>query len=108
MEDRTMTSKRDNDRVAPGNANLPVSVDTELLAQFLGRELTRDPKHPIWGDPRFLEWFAAEAREQHERTHRMSDAEFCRRGEEFMARVQAKKPRVACSRGAPIVQNARD
>jgi phage repressor protein C with HTH and peptisase S24 domain len=70
-------------------------IDPELLAELLGRELARDPDHPIWGDDRFLRWFAANAREEYERTHRMSDEEFRRRGSEFMARVQARKLRVA-------------
>jgi SOS-response transcriptional repressor LexA len=70
-------------------------MDPELLAELLGRELARDPDHPIWGDDRFLRWFAAKAREEYERTHRMSDDEFRRRGAEFMARVHARKLRVA-------------
>jgi len=69
-------------------------IDPELLAELLGRELARDPDHPIWGDDRFLRWYAAKAREEYERTHRMSDEDFRRRGSEFMARVQARKLRV--------------
>ena len=70
-------------------------IDPELLAELIGRELTRDPDHPIWGDDRFVRWFAAKAREEFERTHRMSDDEFRQRGAEFMARVHARKLRVA-------------
>ena len=66
-------------------------IDPERLAELLGRELTRDPAHPLWRDERFLAWLAADAREEHERTHRLSDEEFRRRGEEFMARAQARK-----------------
>jgi SOS-response transcriptional repressor LexA len=69
-------------------------IDPELLAELLGRELARDPDHPIWADDRFLRWFADKAREEYDRTHRMSDDEFRRRGAEFMARVNARKLRV--------------
>jgi SOS-response transcriptional repressor LexA len=72
-------------------------VDPELLAELLGRELTRDPDYPIWGDDRFLRWFAAKARDEYERTHRISDEDFRRRGAEFMARVHARKLRVTRS-----------
>ena len=80
-------------------------VDPELLAELLGRELARDPDHPIWGDDRFLTWFAAKAREECERTHRMSDEEFRRRGSEFMARAQARKLRVTRSDAAANVRH---
>jgi SOS-response transcriptional repressor LexA len=80
-------------------------IDPELLAELLGRELARDPDHPIWGDDRFVRWFAAKAREEYERTHRMSDEDFRRRGSEFMARVQARKLRVARSDTAVHVKH---
>ena len=70
-------------------------LDSERLAELLGRELTRDPDHPLWRDERFLTWFGAESREEDERAHRLSDREFRRRGEEFMARAQARKLGVA-------------
>lgn len=80
-------------------------VDPELLAEVFGRELTRDPDHPIWGDDRFLRWFAAKAREEYERTHRISDDEFRRLGAEFMARVHARKLRIERGGAAiPVTQ----
>ena len=67
------------------------SIDPEQLAALVGREVTRDPNHAVWRDERFLNWLAAEAREEHERGHRLTDKEFRRRGEDFMARVHARK-----------------
>ena len=66
-------------------------IDPERLAELIGQELTTDPAHPLWRDERFLAWLAVEAREEYERTHRLSDEEFRQRGEEFMARAQARK-----------------
>lgn len=66
-------------------------IDPERLAALVGRELTRDPEHPLWRDERFINWLAAEAREEYERGHRFTDKEFRRRGEEFMARAHARK-----------------
>jgi len=74
-------------------------IDPELLAELLGRELLRDPDHPIWGDERFVRWLALKAREEDERRHRVSDEECRRRGNEFMARAHARKLRV--SRNGP-------
>ena len=70
-------------------------IDPELLAELLGRELARDPEHPIWGDERFVRWLALKAREEDERRHRLSDEECRRRGNEFMARAHARKLRVS-------------
>lgn len=69
-------------------------IDPELLAELIGRELTRDPEHPIWGDERFLTWFAAQARERYEREHRVSASECRRLGSEFMVRAHARRLRV--------------
>lgn len=70
-------------------------LDPEVLAELLGRELLRDPDHPIWGDERFVRWLALKAREEDERRHRVSDEDCRRRGNEFMARAQARKLRVS-------------
>ncbi len=70
-------------------------IDPELLAELLGRELLRDPDHPIWGDERFVRWLALKAREEDERRHRLSDEECRRRGTEIMARAHARKLRVS-------------
>jgi SOS-response transcriptional repressor LexA len=69
-------------------------MDPEALAEELGRELLRDPDHPSWSDARFLDWLATEERagDRHERG--ISDDDFRRRGEEFMARAQAKRLRM--------------
>lgn len=81
-------------------------LDPERLAELLGREMTRDPDHPLWCDERFLTWLGAEAREEVERAHRLSDREFRRRGEEFIARAQAR--RLAVAREAALVAVKRE
>lgn len=87
-----LSERNDNARGTP--LDWLAHIDPELVAEFIGRELARDPDHPIWGDERFVIWFAAQEREEYERAHRLSDDEFRRRGVEFMARVHARKLRV--------------
>ena len=79
-------------------------IDPERLAELVGRDITRDPNHPLWRDERFLSWLAAEAREEHERGRRVSDAEFRRLGEEFMARAHARKLGVVRNDAAATVR----
>ncbi|HKO15923.1 MAG TPA: S24 family peptidase [Gemmatimonadaceae bacterium] len=74
----------------------------ELLAQIVGCEATRNPEHPIWRDDRFLDWLAREARARAERDQPISDSELRRRGDEMLARVQARRLAVL-RRGAPPV-----
>ena len=99
-----MPSDHDQERRVPSGAHQPMEFDAELLAEYLGRELTREPGNSIWRDERFIEWLALEAREEYEHSHRISDVEFRRRGQELMLRVHAKKVRVAAGRAAPIVE----
>jgi SOS-response transcriptional repressor LexA len=104
-----MPSDRTSVQIPSCREGLELSVDfidPELLAEVLGRELARDPDHPIWGDERFLRWFAGKAREEYERTHRVSDDEFRQRGAEFMARVHARRLRVVRSGAAIHVRHA--
>lgn len=82
-------------------------IDPELLAEVLGRELLRDPDHPIWGDERFLRWLALKSREEYERRHRLSDEECRRRGSEFMARALARKLHVARNGAGTHVRQTR-
>lgn len=82
-------------------------LDAELLTEILGRELTRNPDHPIWNDERFLTWLGAQAREEYERRHRLTDAEFRRSGAEFMARAHARRLRVAYGGAAVHVRQPR-
>ena len=96
-----MPSDREKEHEQRSGQHSP-EVDPELLAEFVGRELTRDPENRVWRDERFIEWLAAEAREHYERTHRMSDAEFRRKGEEFRARVEARRLRVRQGGAPPL------
>src|SRR5205085_1938730 len=80
------------------------SIDPELLAEFVGRELTRDADHSVWRDERFLTWLAAEAREESERDQRLSAADFRRRGEEFMARTHARRLHVLRGDAVAVVR----
>ena len=65
-------------------------LDVELFTELLGGELLRDPEHPAWRDDRFLAWLSVEARAREERRLRISEPHATRRGEELMARVQAR------------------
>lgn len=77
------------------------------LGEAIGRLLLTDPESPSWKDERFLDWLAREARARDRREARMSDATFLARGEELMARANARLLRVrrAMSR-APLVTNS--
>lgn len=74
---------------------LLMEIDPELLAELVGREVTRDREHPIWRDERFRTWLASSARDAYERRHRVSDTKFRSEGAEFMVRAHARRLRVA-------------
>lgn len=71
------------------------ATETELeLAETIGRALMRDPDHPSWSDTRFLEWLAADARDEgHHRRRRLARAARSS-GDELIARAQARRLRV--------------
>lgn len=69
----------------------PAELDVELLAEAIGRRLTRNPDHPVWRDDRFLAWLATEARARAEHGVRVSERVAAYHGEQFMARVQGKR-----------------
>jgi len=81
------------------------ATDAELgVAEALGRALLSDPAHPAWEDPRFLDWLAADAREDARRGWRLSRAQLRANGESMMARAHARRLRVTQGGGAPLVK----
>jgi len=92
-----MSSHAGGDDVPPqlpppgGDNDVYSSADRDTLAEFVGRELARDPAGPVWSDERYLEWLREELRDRGAREHRMSDEDFARQGEAIMAQAQAKR-----------------
>ena len=83
------------------------ATQTELeLAETIGRALMRDPDHPAWSDARFLEWLAADARDEarHRRRRLARAARWS--GDALMARAQARRLRVAQGGTPPLVREA--
>jgi len=82
------------------------ATDAELgVAEALGRALLSDPGHPAWEDPRFLDWLAADAREDARRGWRLSRAQLRAHGESMMARAHARRLRVTQGGDAPLVKD---
>ena len=75
-------------------------ADGDALAEFIGRELTRDPNASIWRDERFLEWQREELRNRHPRERRITDEQYIREGEELIARAHATRLRLKRKRRA--------
>lgn len=98
---------RDNEHERDGRRSLSETeldhqrLDAELLAEWVGRQLLRNPEHPAWSDERFLAWLAVEARAQAERDVRFSERAARVRGEQFMARALAKRLRMVREHAAP-------
>jgi SOS-response transcriptional repressor LexA len=85
------------------------ATDAELgVAEALGRALLSDPAHPAWEDPRFLDWLAADAREDARRGWRLSRAQLRAHGESMMARAHARRLRVTQGGSAPLVKGDGD
>jgi len=82
------------------------ATDAELgVAEALGRALLSDLAHPAWEDPRFLDWLAADAREDARRGWRLSRAQLRAHGESMMARAHARRLRVTQGGDAPLVKD---
>src|SRR5205085_211879 len=62
----------------------------------------RDPDHPAWSDARFLEWLAADAREESRHGRRRSSPQV--RGEALIARAHARRLRVKQGGAVPLVR----
>ena len=82
------------------------TVDLET-AEAIGRVLLRDPDHPSWSDARFLDWLAADAREETRHRGRLSRESVRARGERVIARVHARRLRVAQA-GLPPLSRTHD
>ena len=78
------------------------ATETELeLAEVIGRALMRDPDHPAWSDVRFLEWLAADARDEaRHRRRRLARAS----GDALIARAHARRLRVGQAGNPPLVR----
>ena len=82
------------------------ATESELgVAERLGRALLRDPAHPAWNDARFLDWLAADAREEARRAWRLSRAERRAHGEAMIARAHASRLRVIQGGAAPLAKS---
>ena len=73
-------------------------------AEMIGRVLLSDPDHPSWRDARFLDWLAADARE--EARHRGKREAVRVRGESALARALARRLQVAQGGRPPLVLGA--
>ena len=81
------------------------TVDLET-AEAIGRVLLRDPDHPSWNDARFLDWLAADAREEVRHRSRLSRESARARGEKVIARVHARRFRVVQAGMPPLSRTA--
>ena len=83
------------------------ATETELeLAEVIGRALMRDPDHPAWSDARFLEWLAADARDESRHRQRRLARAARASGDVLMARAHARRLRVAQAGNPPLVREA--
>lgn len=80
------------------------ATETELeLAEVVGRALLGDPDHPAWSDARFLEWLAADARDEaRHRRRRLARTS----GDALIARAHARRLRVGQAGNPPLVRDA--
>ena len=83
------------------------ATERELeLGEAIGRALLRDPDHPAWSDARFLEWLAADARDEaRHRRQRLARGERSS-GDALMARAQARRLRVAQAGNPPLLRES--
>lgn len=79
--------------------------DPEALARLVGRGLLHDLEGPAWRDARFVAWLAEEERRRVEDAAE-DDAAFLARGARTMARLEARRLRVARLAGPPPLRDA--
>src|SRR5436305_4361512 len=91
MRERAMMDERDE----------ATAADLEMV-EAIGRTLMRDPDHPSWSDARFLEWLAADAREESRHGRRHSSPRV--RGEALIARSHARRLRVKQAGAVPLLR----
>ena len=81
------------------------ATETELeLAEAIGRVLMRDPDHPAWSDARFLEWLAADARDEARHRRRRLARASRSLGDALIARAHARRLRVAQAGNPPLMR----
>jgi SOS-response transcriptional repressor LexA len=73
------------------------------MVEAIGRTLMSDPDHPSWSDARFLEWVAADAREESRHRRRRSSQKA--RGEALIARAHARRLRVKQGGAVSLVRD---
>jgi SOS-response transcriptional repressor LexA len=72
-------------------------------AETIGRVLLSDPDHPSWRDARFLDWLAADAREEARHRAQRSRQAVRVRGEAAVARAHARRLQVTQGGPPPLV-----
>jgi phage repressor protein C with HTH and peptisase S24 domain len=81
-----------------------VDCDEVRLADEVGRALTTVADSPLWRDLRFIDWLAADAREQDRASRRRSERELAARGSAMLARVRARQLGVKRSCTVPLLR----
>jgi SOS-response transcriptional repressor LexA len=69
--------------------------DADGLVESIGRLLETDADGPLWHDPRFISWLAAETRELDRPGQRRTDRELATQGRSMLARLRARQLSVA-------------
>jgi phage repressor protein C with HTH and peptisase S24 domain len=83
------------------------ATETELeLAEAIGRALLREADHPAWSDARFLDWLAADARDEARHRRRRLARAARASGDALMARAHARRLRVAQGGQPPLAREA--
>lgn len=72
------------------------------VAEAIGELLLSESEHPAWSDGRFLDWLAADAREEVRHRRRAARPSLATRGEALMARAHGRRLGVAQG-GSPIL-----
>ena len=63
----------------------------ERVVEAISRLLEADPDGSLWRDTRFVDWVAAEAREQDRRARRRTEEELAAQGRAMLARLRARQ-----------------
>jgi SOS-response transcriptional repressor LexA len=79
--------------------------DHERLVEAIGCLLATDADGPAWRDRRFVDWLAAETREQDRHARRRTDHELAVQGRAMLARLRARQLGVARVLAAPRLRS---
>jgi SOS-response transcriptional repressor LexA len=91
----------DRERPADRAPERPFDYGAERLAEAVGRLLEADGDGPLWRDARFVDWLAAEAREQDRPVRRRTDRELAAQGRAMLTRLRARQLGIARTAEAP-------